>query len=217
MKPNSRQTEALRAQWHLPHNTDKLHRLMQCIQIYIQAARLITSRVFLSAWYRPHICELDMSARFKCYQNCSSLSHNPLSLCHKASKTSDPQVPSPLQSITDPWPIPDHTAQWQHHNVCEQLVWVTVWKWKARFPSSVTLEFKDFQGLFQGLSTTTMHIPKDIPVDWWTMCSHFYIATESLPLRSHFHQTRYGLNTGSVWRIMRTIGRGLIKQFQNSQ
>jgi len=31
-------------------------------------------------------------------------------------------------------------------------------------PFSVTLEFKDFKGLFKDLSTTTMHIPKIFPV-----------------------------------------------------
>ena len=31
-------------------------------------------QVFLSAWYRPRMRELDMSAQFECYQNCYSLS-----------------------------------------------------------------------------------------------------------------------------------------------
>jgi len=162
MKPNSRQTEALRTQWHLPHNTAKLHRLMQCIQIYIQAARLITCKYFCQRGI-VHVC-----VSWTCLHNSNAiktaiLSHNPLNLWHKASETSDPQVPSPLQSITAMWPIPDHTAQWQHHNVWEQLVWVTVWKWNAgKVP--LFCHFR-IQGPSQGLSTTTVYIPKDIPVD----------------------------------------------------
>ena len=56
---------------------------------------------------------------------------NHWSLWRMASATPDLRLPSQLQGITAPWPVPNYTARWQRRVCVNNLPKVVTWKWNG--------------------------------------------------------------------------------------